>query len=106
MPGKTGPAETHGDTPLLIQKNDGLLSGWNPPLVIRAPVAHVNHIMVNGDVSPAFLANFREIFPFWGRFLRFGNPVKYRRNFNINHDLVHLAPASAVQHYQFTQAKQ
>ncbi len=62
----------------------------------------VNDVVVNGEVSPAFLANFSENFPFSGRFIRFENPVKYSRNFNINHDLVHSARASAAQRYQFT----
>jgi len=66
----------------------------------------VNDGVVNGKTSPAFLANFREIFPFSGRFSRFENTVKYSCDFNINHDLTHLVPASAVRHYGFTSSKQ
>jgi hypothetical protein len=66
----------------------------------------VNASMVNGRVLCFPRATFCDSFPVFGRFPRFQNPVKYSRNFNINHDLVHFALDSAARHPAFFQQEQ
>jgi hypothetical protein len=51
----------------------------------------VNAGMVNGPTSCFKRATFCVFFPLLGRFPRLKNPVKYARNFNINHETVHSA---------------
>jgi hypothetical protein len=44
----------------------------------------VNTHMVNARMRSLILQDFREIFRFFGRFLRFKNPVKYTHNLPVN----------------------
>jgi hypothetical protein len=49
----------------------------------------VNIGKVNGELSRSFLPYFCEFFLVLGRFLRFENPFKYKRDCEINHKAAH-----------------